>query len=46
MVSLHLYRFCFYFTVIWLIAGILIVGSFMMKYVLQKRTMKGDHKRQ
>ncbi len=44
MVTLYMYKLFFYFTVVWLIIGIIIVCFFIGKHLLQKRTGKGDQR--
>ncbi|WP_419821694.1 hypothetical protein [Anoxybacterium hadale] len=46
MVSLHFYRLLFYFTVIWLVAGIIFVCCSMIRYFVKKRLVGGGPKHQ
>jgi hypothetical protein len=42
MVTLHLYKLFFYFTVIWLIIGIVFVCCSIIRRLFGKKMKKGD----
>lgn len=44
MVSLEIYKVFFYFTVIWLIAGIAVVCFSILRHFWKKHSRKGDQR--
>lgn len=44
MVTLYMYKLFFYFTVVWLIVGIIFVCVSIGRHLFQKRSGKGDHR--
>jgi hypothetical protein len=44
MVTLEMYKLAFYFTVIWLVIGIVIICCSMIGHIMKKQPGKGDRK--
>jgi hypothetical protein len=46
MITLELYKFFFYFCVIWLVIGIVVTCTSIVRHFIKKRVEIGDHKQQ